>query len=77
MIGVSGIRAGRLSGSVTSVQALEEGLQDQDRASEWFMQDNAPIHTAKLSTEWLESHGVATITWPPYSPYLNPIEHLW
>jgi hypothetical protein len=33
------------------VDALEKGLRDQYRAGEWFMQDNAPIHTAKLSTQ--------------------------
>jgi transposase len=59
------------------VDALEKGLRDQYKAGEWFMQDNAPIHTAKLSTQWLESHGVATINWPPYSSDLNPIEHMW
>ena len=30
-----------------------------------------------VSREWLESHGVATVNCRPYSPDLNPIEHLW
>jgi transposase len=58
------------------IQALEEELRDSYRPGEWFMQDNAPIHTAHTSREWLEVHCVHTVNWPPYSPDLNPIEHL-
>jgi len=41
-----------------------------------FMQDNAPIHTAKAVTLWFREHGINVMEWPPYSLDMNPIEHL-
>jgi hypothetical protein len=43
------------------IQAFEEGLGDSYRPVEWFVQENAPIHTVHASREWLEVHGVHTI----------------
>ena len=42
-----------------------------------FMQNNAPIHKAKKVMEWFNENGIEVIDWPPYSPDLYPIEHVW
>ena len=42
-----------------------------------FQQDNARAHVARLSMAFLQQNNVNVMHWPPYSPDLCPIEHLW
>ena len=42
-----------------------------------FMQDNAPIHSAKKIKMWFENNAIPVMNWPPYFSDLNLIEHIW
>ena len=49
------------------------GIQLEDIV---FQQDNTPVHKAHSIMNWFERNCIELVEYPPYSPALNPIEHV-
>lgn len=42
-----------------------------------FMHDEAQCNKGRTVTQFLEVHGVQTLSWTGNSPVMNPIKNLW
>ena len=42
-----------------------------------LQQDNTRPHVARVCQDFLANNNIAPLAWPPYSPDLTPIEHMW
>jgi len=42
-----------------------------------FQQNKATIRSASIISEWLDENNITVLNQSPYSPDLNPLEHVW
>lgn len=80
-IGLDGIRTGlSVPGAIdgeTMLFFVEELLVPTLKRGEIVLMDNAAIHKLDEIEDALEAAGAGLLYLPPYSPDLNPIEHVW
>ena len=69
-------------GNLTAVRYRDEILRPAavllvQRHQMTFQHDKARPHVARVCQDFLPNNNIVPLDWPPYSPDLSPIEHLW
>ena len=77
-----GLKSPLIPGNLTAVRYRDEILRlvavplvQQHQMT--FQHDNARPHVARVYQDFLANNNIVPLDWPPYSPDLSPIEHLW
>ena len=71
-----------IQGNITAVRYRDQVLMPHvlplvNAHNLTFQHDNARPHVARVCRDFLNQNNVQVLDWFPYSPDLNPIEHLW
>ena len=71
-----------VAGNITAVRYRDEILRPVavplvQQRNLILQQDNARPHVARVCKDFLANNNIAPLAWPPYSPDLTPIEHMW
>jgi hypothetical protein len=80
---VDPIRAPKYSAKVHVWGAIGKGVKElifingNIDSGKVLMQDGAPAHRSRYTTEFIRSQGLEILPWAAYSPDWNPIENLW